>query len=251
MIPVTSVPLSRGFTLTELAVVLVIVALLIGGLLVPLGAQDEIRRTAETRKTLADAAEALLGFAASNGRLPCPTILATHGQESFASGGDASNGNCSNFYDGYLPASSLGLSGSNQDGLAVDAWGQPIRYAVYTGSIGGMSNPFTRTDGMRNATLASLASTDHTISVCASATGTNNSSCNSAIELVRKAPAILFSVGNGGGGGAAGPDESANLDGNPVFVTHEPTASGDFRHIVTWLSPNILYSKMISAGRLP
>lgn len=40
----------RGFSLIELAIVLVIVTLLIGGLAVPLTAQIQARRIAETKK---------------------------------------------------------------------------------------------------------------------------------------------------------------------------------------------------------
>ncbi|MCX7173914.1 MAG: prepilin-type cleavage/methylation domain-containing protein [Proteobacteria bacterium] len=63
---------SFGFSLMELAVVLVIVALLLGGLLVPLGTQRDVEFMRATEKSLADIREALIGFAAVNGRLPCP-----------------------------------------------------------------------------------------------------------------------------------------------------------------------------------
>ena len=42
----------KGFTLTELAIVLVIVALLIGGMLVPLSTQRDIHNTSDTKSTL-------------------------------------------------------------------------------------------------------------------------------------------------------------------------------------------------------
>src|ERR1700740_2544337 len=62
----------QGFTLAELAVVLGIVGLLLGGLMVPLAAQTDIRYRSDTEKALADIREALIGFAIVNGRLPCP-----------------------------------------------------------------------------------------------------------------------------------------------------------------------------------
>jgi prepilin-type N-terminal cleavage/methylation domain len=67
-------PLARhdGFTLAELAVVLVIVALLIGGLLIPLSTQIDIRNVADTRRALTEIREAMLGYLVVNGRLPCP-----------------------------------------------------------------------------------------------------------------------------------------------------------------------------------
>lgn len=53
----------KGFSLIELAIVLVIVTLLIGGLAVPLSAQIEARRIAETRKIMEEAREAIVGYA--------------------------------------------------------------------------------------------------------------------------------------------------------------------------------------------
>ena len=44
----------RGFTLTELAVVLVIVALVVGSMLIPLSTQADLRDTNDTRKAMAE-----------------------------------------------------------------------------------------------------------------------------------------------------------------------------------------------------
>jgi prepilin-type N-terminal cleavage/methylation domain-containing protein len=57
---------ARGFTLIELAIVLVIVTILIGGLAVPLSAQIQARRIAETNRTLDEAKEAIIGYALGN-----------------------------------------------------------------------------------------------------------------------------------------------------------------------------------------
>ena len=61
-----------GFTLMELAVVLMIVGLLLGGLFIPLSSQRDLQGRQTTEKALADIREALIGFAVINGRLPCP-----------------------------------------------------------------------------------------------------------------------------------------------------------------------------------
>ena len=53
----------QGFTLIELAIVLVIVTILVGGLAMPLSAQIQARRIAETNKTLEEAREAIFGYA--------------------------------------------------------------------------------------------------------------------------------------------------------------------------------------------
>jgi len=244
----------HGFTLTELAIVLLIVALLIGGMMLPLAAQDDIRRTQDTQKVLAEAREALFGLAVATGRLPCPATNVSNGLESFAVGGSQANGNCSNFYDGFLPAAQLGLSPTDQNGLLLDGWGQPIRYAVWSGTIYATSNPLTRTDGIKSATMTLVAATT-LLSVCATATGITGVDCGAAPSLTSRAPVLLFSMGKNGASGAAGVDEAANTNGNIVFVSHDPApagaANGEFDDLVIWLSPNILFNRMVAAGKLP
>lgn len=68
----------RGFTLIELAIVLVIVTILIGGLAVPLSAQIQARRIAETKQTLEEAREAIVGYAMSHTVSPQPTCTCAY-----------------------------------------------------------------------------------------------------------------------------------------------------------------------------
>ena len=69
---------SRGFTLVELAIVLIILALLSGGLMMTLSSQVDQRSYRETQQQLQDIRDALLGYAASHPALdgkpylPCP-----------------------------------------------------------------------------------------------------------------------------------------------------------------------------------
>jgi prepilin-type N-terminal cleavage/methylation domain-containing protein len=242
-----------GFTLAEMAVVLVIVALLIGGMLLPLSAQQDIRYVSETEATLKNIQEALLGFAAANGRLPCPASNASNGRQSYASGGNPSNGECSNHFDGFLPAADLGIRPTDDAGFAIDAWGRRIRYAVTDKTINSVTKAMTRTDGIRSATMASVAGTTMLV-VCTSATGITVSDCGTAIQLTDKAPAVVFSLGKNGNG--SGIDEQANSTNfDAVFVSHAPTpdgsANGEFDDLVDWLSINVLINRLIGAGRLP
>ena len=62
----------RGFTLTEIAVAVAILALLLGGLLMPLSAQFEAAKVREAQRQIETARDAIIGFALANGRLPCP-----------------------------------------------------------------------------------------------------------------------------------------------------------------------------------
>jgi hypothetical protein len=68
--------------------------------------------------------------------------------------------------------------------------------------------------------------------------------------------AIIFSTGkNGAIPCATCTDESANTDGNQVFVFHTPTPStfvnGEFDDQFIWIAVGELYGKLIAAGVLP
>lgn len=252
----------QGFTLAELAIVLVIVALLIGGLLLPISAQIELRKVAETQRTLAIVGEALLGFAASNGRLPCPASATSSGIESFCSNAtgactvttslptNASDPwRCSSPRDGFLPAATLGLSPVDDSGYLIDGWNSRVRYAIVDKSAllsGYTRYIFTAPQGMQQRTLSSLAD-DPDLRICADA------AC--ARILSSNAVAVVLSLGRNGSTAATGADELENLDGDKDFVSHEATSAaspnGEFDDIVTWLSPNVLYNRMIVAGQLP
>ena len=242
-----------GFSLIELSIVLLIVALLLGGLLVPLTAQIDQQRAKETQKTFAELKEALIGFAIVNGRLPCPaTPNSSTGLESYSGGVGASP--CTNPFNGLVPAATLGISPINNQGLLLDGWNNPIRYAVSDANIGTSTNALTTSNGMKTATISSLAGTN-LLYVCASATVINITNCGTATKLTNNAPALVFSLGKNGNLGTLGADEQANTANKPVFVSHEQSSAGagneDFDDIVVWLSTGILINRMVSAGQLP
>jgi type II secretory pathway pseudopilin PulG len=235
----------------EMAIVLLIVGLLLGGLLMPLQTQINNQRVAETQKYLDQIRDALLGYAAANGRLPCPATAAGGGVESPLGGGA-----CAPIppYNGFLPAVTLGLSPVDAAGYAVDAWGNRIRYAVTTAN----ASAFTTAGSMRTTGIGALAPD---LRVCASATGITATDCGPAANaLTNNAVIVVYSLGRNAGTGGIGLDEAANPNPNSanndqVFVSHPPAlagaANGEFDDIVTWLSPNTLYNRMLAAGALP
>lgn len=249
---------ARAFTLIEVMVVILVLTLLASGIAVPLAAQLQMRRFAETQRALADAREALLGFAAANGRLPCPASESSGGDESFAPGGDAANGGCDHFYDGLLPGAALGLSPLDDRGFVRDAWGSArnrIRYAVFGGAVNGVANPLTRAGGMREATLAALGSAPHFLFICATGVAASASGCGPAAnQLTRRAAFVLLSLGpNANAAPAPGSDEARNLAGAPVFVHREASAQpgNEFDDVVAWTPVHLLVSRLLSAGLLP
>lgn len=233
-----------GFTLVELTIVLVIIALLTGGLLMSVAAQQEAAARGTTEKRIADVIDALTGYAAANGRLPCPAAPATTGVESPLGGGD-----CSNDWDGFVPARTLSLGPTDNNGYLLDAWGNPIRYAVTNAN----SDSFTTVNGMKNAWSGVLAPD---LRVCNTGTGITGigatADCAAGAALTSTAVAVVFSRGKNGGVAPSSTDESANGNADRVFVAHTPTTgANEFDDITAWLSPNILYNRLIAAGRLP
>ena len=112
----TSRCVQLGFSLIEIALVLVIVGLALGGIVAALGPQLANKRISDTQKVLSEANEALIGFAIINGRLPRPAISATDGLERVVCLNDSE---CT----GFLPWTALGVS-------KLDAYGKILRYSV-------------------------------------------------------------------------------------------------------------------------
>jgi prepilin-type N-terminal cleavage/methylation domain-containing protein len=238
-----------GFTLVEMAIVLVILAFVLSALLLPLQAQRTQAFQAQTESTLENAKRALLGFAQQQGRLPCPATAASNGIESQAPAG---SGTCTQQV-GFLPAASLGIQPTNVQGFAIDAWNNPIRYGVtQTNNAGVVTTHFTTVNGMANQGIANL---QPNLRVCSTSVGINASRCSGGAEanyLINNAAAVIYSIGATGAQAVGGADEAANLNNDPVFVSHDPVATGgnEFDHIVVWISPFVLYNAMIQAGQL-
>lgn len=207
-----------------MAIVLMIVGLLLGGMLVPLSAQMEQRNISDTRKTLDEIQQALIGYALINGSLPHPA------RATLVTGVDANAGLVDNtLTTGVVPWATLGTS-------ETDAWGRRFTYSV-TNSF---TTPFT-------------LNTNGTLNVKSAASGGSTVATN--------IPAVIVSHGKNGLGAytpdgqqilpvpVATTDEGENTNANNTFVSHDfgPT----FDDLVVWISPNILFNRMVAAGKLP
>lgn len=260
---------AHGFTLVEMAVVVVIVALLLGALLVPLATQIQARNVKETRQGLKEIKEALLGFAITQGRLPCPDTD-RDGRENPCTG----VGLPLDVVEGFLPWRDLGVP-------AIDAWGRIFRYAVarefteftQPGMLPG-PNQLDLTDTI-NATISVFTRGDDP-----GAGGGGET--KESISLTANTPAVVLSVGSNGLGGsilggpdlafaAAGTDERVNV--STIFPpaapgrsfrhrlhTPESTACSDtaegqpfceFDDILIWLSAPVLFNRLVEARQLP
>jgi prepilin-type N-terminal cleavage/methylation domain-containing protein len=245
----------RGFSLLEVALALAVLAIALAALAVPVAAQVHARRMDEARRQLADAREAILGFAAAHGRLPCPAIPASRGMEAFAHDGDASNGRCADFHGGFLPSAALGLAPLDDEGFLRDprlTHANRVRYAVHAGTVNAVPHALTRASGMAQATLNGLGAAPNYLYVCATGAAAEPGGCGPAAnQLTRRAAFVLLSLGaNAASGAQPGSDEASNMDGDAAFVAREAAEAG-FDDLLEWGSIHLLIARLVAAGRLP
>ncbi len=113
-----------GFTLVEMAIVIVVVGIVISivaSVLPSLIASAKIR---QARATLEKMDYALLGYLAANGRCPCPDTD-NDGLENRIPGTSSPTDDTCSAYVGQIPYATIGLASS------LDPWQQPIRYGIY------------------------------------------------------------------------------------------------------------------------
>lgn len=251
---------AAGFSLVELAIAVFIMALLLGSIIVPLQSQVRMRKLDETQRILAQAREAVLGYVAANGYFPCPASSTSNGQEASP---NHANGTCNASVTfataliGFLPAVTLGFTPVDGSGYALDAWGltqNRIRYAVANATVNGVTIPFTKTSGMRNATMASIQSATTLLYLCRSGTGVTTTGCAASTdELSDNAIAVIWSLGENAPTGGGTPHEDKNLNNTRVFVLapYSTNAGSAFDDQLTWIGPPTLFNRMVSAGILP
>jgi len=229
----------RGFTIVELAVVILVISLLLGSILVPLGAQMKQRNKAETQRLLEDVRQAVIGYAMINGRLPRPADTATVGTERAACTAEAQ---CT----GFIPWATLGIA-------PTDAWGKVLRYSVHSSYAGGAS-------GTALITTATFGTAGRTVKT--------RDAAGAEVIVATNIPAVVLSHGERNlGTTAAGvalpdspdanPDEDVNAAaGSDTFWWRPPADSagapgGEFDDQVVWITPSQLFSQLVAAGRLP
>lgn len=266
---------ARGFSLVEIAVVLVIVGLLLVGLLLPLGAQIEQRKITETNRQLEDAREALIGFAIVNGRLPCPARSNSAGAEVRNAAGECKNTSGTVVEDHYggmlsdgtvgglIPAVTIGLQPVDSAGFALDAWGNRIRYAIAmtitgTGCAGTLPH-FVHSANLKANGITCLPSDLLICSVTQAVAIGNACSAGTAVTNKEVVAAIVFSNGKNGALGPQGSNETENVNGqgtvDRVFVSKTPdpagATTGEFDDLLVWIPVGVLYGRLIAAGVLP
>lgn len=202
----------------------------------------EAARQQRTLATLAQARDALLGFAVTHGRLPRPAASALDGRERAAD--CASDADCS----GFLPWVALGVAGS-------DAWGKLLRYSV--------------TPEMSRAPIVSFSAVANRVVLARDERGdfvhvAGQDLCDVSAQCL---PVVLFSQGKEHFGTTASGvaqrntargniDEAANDGASRSFISRPASANdalpgGSFDDLFTWITLPTLYQRMRAARNLP
>lgn len=244
--------LQAGFTLIELAVVLVIVGILLGGVLGTIGSRLENSRKHETKKELAEIKLALIGYSYVNGRLPCPDCSVVSASCLASEVGDGVSDDDGATCDedentGFLPWTTLGIGKD-------DTWGTRYGYAVQSEYANIAKFGINTGDGNLKIYEPDFV---------------NDPTGEASHLLADDIVTVIFSHGKNSYGGTsadgtarasiptANRDEKENTDDNPGFYTRPETEAGaaifggEFDDIVIWISQFELKAKMVEAGKLP
>lgn len=216
---------SKGFSLLELAIVLVIVGLLVSAFLAPLSAQRDLKDYSEARAHLEQIKEALYGYAVINGKLPCPTTT-TNPTDNINYG--HGNTTCPlTAAAGVLPWKDLGVqeidSWGTQRNLTTDPW---VGYWVYR-----VDPAFT--------SAFSLTTTATNIDV-------RKSDGTSLTIAAERAVAVICTTGKN----RVADGQNASFETvNPVY--QEDVQSSTFDDMCIWITRPSLFNRMVTAGKLP
>lgn len=224
----------RGAALLTLLLIAVVATAAV--LLSAFSANGVVRvREQRTYALLAQASEALIGFAATHGRLPRPSQ--PPGANGTGGDGRERTAPCTSDADctGTLPWQDLGLP-------AEDSWGHRLRYSVtpvYT------TAPLARTAAIATKRVLARDANGKPFFVV------GQESCSLAAQC---APAVVFS--RGGGDTPGSQDEAANLLATSDFMqrprsTEANAPGGAFDDLLATVPLHTLYERMAAAKTLP
>lgn len=246
-----------GFTLIEIAIVVVIVAVLLGYTVALFPVQQDLKHYREANRELESALEHLIAYAQINGRLPCPDTSGGSGAiDGYEDPGGAQD--CQAFY-GFLPARTLGMRGDfDASGVLLDPWGSRYRYAVSDADAGDTNKDLVIANNVRAEGMAAVIPN---LVVCDDSPNTgDDNSCTDASsnDVITNVAVVVLSLGKDRGTIASNiqienTDNFHDGQDDRVFVWAGRSDSGgaEFDDVVKWMSPILLFSRMIAAEQLP
>jgi prepilin-type N-terminal cleavage/methylation domain-containing protein len=267
----------RGFTLVEIAIVLLIVTIMLGYTVAMFPIQQELKQYRGANSEMNEIVNHLIAFAQINGRLPCPDTSGGGGtidgsedsvdviiNATGATGTDNVIDGCAASF-GFLPNRTLGLTGSlNTVGNLLDPWGGVYGYAVSTVDTDSDGDPATAAaidlvspNGVREEGLGAV---EPDLVVCDDSPALGNHvACQAGTTtIIDNAAVVIISLGKDRGTVASNiqaenQDDFHNGSNDRVFTftTRSDAAGSEFDDVVKWIPRHLLFSKMIEAGQLP
>lgn len=208
--------------------------------LMSLRPSDDSIRQRQSAQLVAEAREALLGFAMTHGRLPRPAISAQDGREME---GPCNRESCT----GILPWVTLGVTGN-------DSWGKLLRYSVSPGFAARRINPEQAIADKKIATRKGDGQLYYLV---------GDDRCT---LQTRCSPAVVFSSGKNNLGTSAqgiplangtinNVDEEQNNSDTTTYIsrqleTRSQGPGGEFDDIITWIPLQTFYHRIQISGIL-
>lgn len=265
-----------GFTLIELAMVLFIVALVLGGVLTPLSTRLEQANRKQAEEVLKEIKSSLIGYALVNGHLPCPDCPADAASPNCGGGGAAvSNDGFEDGLDGAgTPTTSTDLINPTRsvtpfNGCVLqtgnvpwatlgvpefDPWGQHFVYSVTQAANVGFAD-----DNAGTGVGACSTNTGVSFQLCSTGDMTIQDTTGNVVAA--SIPALIYSYGaNGQAYGGIAPTSAVESDNwwtdvvNPrQFRSDSYIQAGvtQFDDISIWITTPELMYRMVNAERLP
>ncbi|MFK7995221.1 MAG: type II secretion system protein [Granulosicoccus sp.] len=242
----------RGFTLVEMAFVLLIIGLLTKVAIGPLASLQEHGKRGQAEADLQRVREAVFAYLVAYGSLPCPLLAGRSADErptDINTHRGQGNAQVCGVSSGLVPAYALGLSGNlTRSGALLDPWGREFQYVVSLSSNPDSGNAalpdWTSSGEAANVGIGELSAD---ITLCNAMPRTNCSG-----RSIRSNQ-IAFLIMSAGRDGSTRGLQAENQDGDNYFlVTDESILPGaEYDDLLVWGSAADVMYWMLRMGWLP
>lgn len=235
----------KGFTLVEMAIVLLIMGLLSSAIITPLTTVAQHQRFEKARQELADIDRSITAYLIQRGELPCP-INDVSSANRLPVSGDIQP--CQLSF-GNLSASELSIRGAtNSQGALLDPWGRPYKYAVSLENHptrGSADWPDWTSKG--EASRVGLRYLSANLQLCLVPA---NNSCSR--EQLR-ANGLAYVVVSQGFNTEASIAQNENIDEDKIFIVdqYSESESNEFDDLLVWASAQDIMYWWLRSGWLP
>ena len=233
----------RGYSLVELAIVMLVIGVLSRAAIVPIHAGFDQANRAATQKQLRIVKQAVIGYLVTTGTLPCPLVPLIS-----IDAGYEQDTPCLRSVGG-LPAARLGIQGAiNDHGELLDSWGQPLVYAVSLFSHSSRGDP-SLPDWTSQGELAAVGvhALDADLVLCLHAVA---ATCSQRELRAEKVAWVALSLG---ADISVRGDQLENQDNDEVFVSRlsSVTRGQEFDDLLSWSSRSELVYWLLQSSWFP